>query len=266
MRRPRHEADFASVQQRFANAIFSPHSHEPPACGDIHAGSLSAEKRLAIYRHNVYTTLKNALHDLYPAVCSIVGDSFFDEMAYAFISAERSHSGDLNCFGESLPTFIAGYPHAVELPYLADVARLEWRWHSAFHAADTQSLDLARLGELPPEALSETVFELHPSFALLVSQFPLFQIWQMNQSGYDGEWAPDWAIDQDRLVVYQQGFEVAVQQLDAAEFAMLSSVAEGKTLEASFMAAIEKNSSFDLQGFLVEFVQRHIIVNFRIPT
>jgi hypothetical protein len=266
MHRPVDDAEFAAVQKRFADAVFSPPNQESSAHSDIQAGTLSAAKRVAIYRHNVYTTLKNALSDLFPAVRSIVGDGFFDEMAKSFITAEPSLCGDLNCFGETLPMFIGTYPHALELPYLADVALLEWRWHTAFHAADAQVLDFARLGEIPPERLGETVFELHPSVALLESQYPLFQIWQINQPGYDGDWAPDWDIDQELLVVNRQGFEVAVQQLDAAQFAMLSSMAVGKTLEASFMTAIEKNSSFDLQGFLAEFVQRHIIVNFRIST
>ena len=47
-----------------------------------------------------------------------------------------SASGGLNELGGHLADFLPAFAPARELPYLADVARLEWLVHKAHYAAD----------------------------------------------------------------------------------------------------------------------------------
>ena len=52
--------------------------------------------------------------------------AFFGEAARQYIVGHPSLSGDLNDYGGEFAQFLAAYPHAADLPYLPDVARLEW--------------------------------------------------------------------------------------------------------------------------------------------
>ena len=57
--------------------------------------------------------------------------------------AHPSRSGDLNDYGEDFADFLADYPHARELSYLPDVARLEWLVQIVYYAADAPTPDLS---------------------------------------------------------------------------------------------------------------------------
>lgn len=257
--------DFAEIQHRFARDIFAD-TQPGISIADVRAGRLSSSERLDIYRYNVNTVLSNALRDLYPVLVNVVGEDFFREAARQFVRATPSTSGDLNEFGADFASFLRDYAHAKELPYLPDLARLERAWHRAFHAADEAPMDFAGLASVAVEVAGEVVLGLHPSVALLRSDYPLFQIWEVNQPGYLGDWQVDWDAAESCVVVYRQEYAVAAQALNAPQYIMLAAIAEGRSLAEVLSVATDKNSSFDVQGFLAHCVQLHIINKFRTPS
>lgn len=242
------------------------------AAAHVRDGGLTRERRLEIYRHNVLSNLRGALRDIFPVVNRIVGEAFFLHAADRFIRETPSRSGDLNQFGREWPAFLAGYPHARELPYLPDVARLEWAWHECFHAAEAAPFDLARLAAVPAGEHPALGFVLHPAARLIASPYPLLPIWQVNQTDYTGDMAVDWESAGDRLLVRRtqvDAVDVAIEALPAASFAFLSAIAAGQALEAAAEAALaapDGGGAFDLQGFLLQSVQSGVIVDFRRTT
>ena len=83
-------------------------------------------------------------------------------------------------YGEDFPCFINQFEPASSLPYLADIARLEYHQRLSLHATDTPFLDRATV---PNEALSllNANINFHPSFQLMHSDFAIFDIWYANQ-------------------------------------------------------------------------------------
>jgi len=255
------------VQRDFAASLIAGDAHaaERIRAANPDGGKLDAVRRLAVYRHNVFTNLRNVLGDIFPVVKRIVGEAFFVHAADQFIRTHPSHSGDLNRYGAQWPAFLAGYPHAAELPYLPDVARLEWAWHACFHAAEAATLDLGRLADVPAGLHGALVFRLHPAVRLLASEFPILRIWQVNQDDYSGALEIDWEQGGDHLLVRRddaQSVEVVIQALPPAAFAFLDAMRRQGSLETAATAALEGDDAFDLQGFLLEFVQCGVIVDF----
>ena len=80
---------------------------------------------------------------------------------------------------KSFPDFIAGFAPARELPYLADVARLERAVLEARHAADAAALDPAALTALGP-GLASARLKPHPATRLVRSEYPIADIWRAN--------------------------------------------------------------------------------------
>ncbi len=255
--------DLFTIQTQLKRALLSRTSTAAHTgiASEIVEGTLSAQRRIAIYRHNVFTNLCNALSDLYPVVKRIVGEVFFTEAAHSFITQIPSRAGDLNQFGREFGPFLRHYPHASDLPYLAEVATLEWQWHTVFHAADAAPLDLARLASIPADQMGAIVFALHPAVTLLSSPYPLLQIWQVNQPEYADDWQIDWDAPAVHLVVYRREFEVRIQQLTGGEHIFLQSAAAGLPLEQAWQAAIAQSPEFNLHGFIGDCVQSHIINN-----
>ena len=115
------------LQRSFATGVL--HDDVTTVGGLLVPGDFSGESRLQIYRNNVFTSLTDALEDIYPVVARLVGNEFFSYAAHEYIVRYPSRSGNLHEFGDRLPGFLGGFPPAKDLGYLADVAHLEWTWH-----------------------------------------------------------------------------------------------------------------------------------------
>ena len=135
-------------------------------------GGGDAGERIAIYRNTVCRNYRNALGATFAVVKQLVGAPFFNAAVDAYALAVPSTGGDLNVYGSDFPDFLASYPHARGLPYLADVARLEWAVDAAGRAADAAGSPealLAALAKVPAEQVIAQRFALDPS-----CRFPAF--------------------------------------------------------------------------------------------
>ncbi|SEM63590.1 hypothetical protein SAMN04488103_101699 [Gemmobacter aquatilis] len=139
-----------------------------------------AERRFAVYRNNVAHSLGRALAARFPVIERLVGPEFFAAMARVYLGGDLPASPLLFQWGDGFAGFLQGFPPVAGLPYLPDVARLEFARGRAWHAADHPPA--------PPEALAAAAAQadtarlaLHPSVALLASDFAVVSIWQANQ-------------------------------------------------------------------------------------
>ncbi len=256
--------DFVAIQNEFAKALLSK--------GDtllVRGGKLSAEKRIEIYRHNVFSTLAGALSDLYPVTEKIVGAPFFFRLAEEFIRATPSRSGDLNMFGGEWPEFLRVHADAIHLPYLPDVAQLEWAWHRAFHAADHAAFDISRLGLVPPEQHALLRFVLNSSATFILSPHPIARIWKVNQTEFEGDMKVDWTKPGDLVLIARDDLEIKIQSLSRAHFDFLRALNRGESLEASADVASDvasmADAEFDLQAALMAAIQSNLIVDMKLP-
>lgn len=158
----------------FAEAVIAPSGAAPPGVTDP-AGRPSA-RRFAVYRNNVSSTMIEALGDNFPACREIVGERFFDAVADAYHRAQPPRSPILFRFGDTFAAFLDGFEPVASVPYLADVARLEWAWLEAFHAADGPVLRSDALADVPPDRLGEARFALHPAVRTVSSAWPVVSI------------------------------------------------------------------------------------------
>jgi hypothetical protein len=238
------------LQQEFVAAVLAPDGAEPAFAI---AGAARAADRIGIYRNAVFANYRNALRASYPVVLRLVGEAFFDAAVDAFVQAHPSVCGDLNVYGDAFGGFLAGYPHAAGLPYLADVARLEWAVDEAQRAADAGQVPDAVLGALaatPPERLPATRLHLDPSCRLVESKFPILHIWQANQPGHEDHDRVDLDEGADRIVVRRGADGVVLARVSAGEHAFLAALGAGATFGEALDAAQRADAAFDLGAVL----------------
>src|SRR5882757_1139597 len=96
------------------------------------ADTIPAAARLGVYRHHVFESLGTALAATFPTVQALVGPDFFRGLAHTFVGHALPSQPVLAEYGADFAAFIAGYDAARDLPYLADVARLDWALNLAF--------------------------------------------------------------------------------------------------------------------------------------
>lgn len=220
------------LQRRFAAAMLEP---TPPA--DI---------GLATYRATVFANWRNALGATFVVVRELTGAAFFAAAVDAFAHAHPSRGGDLNVYGDAFPDFLATYPPAQDLPYLADVARLEWAMDEAQRAADAPGSVADLIAAVAAADGATLRFALDPSCRLLRSPHPVLRIWRAHQPG--GEPLEDIALAgaDDRLLVRREDGQVTVERVAAGEHAWLAALYAGATLAAALDAALAVDAAFDL--------------------
>ena len=208
-----------------------------------------AVERMAVYRRALFANYRNALAATYPVVKRLVGAPFFDAAVDAFVAAHPSTSGDLNVYGDAFGAFLSAYPAAASLPYLGDVAALEWAQDEANRAPDDTSSPeevLADLTLMAPADLPEARLALAPSCRFVASRHPVLQIWQVNQDTYLGDERVALDAGPDRLLVRREAKGVTIERLPAGEHAFLASVATASSLAAAIEAAQSADAAFDL--------------------
>lgn len=245
------------VQSDFAAALAS-----PERAGDLIAALAATDRvleRLALYRGNVRAAREKALANAYPVVYALVGDEFFSGLAREYGRAHPSRSGDLNRFGDRFAAFLKDFEHARALPYLGDVAALEWQVHRAQYAADADTLARDRLGMLPAERLLGTRFALHPACAWTRSRFPVASIWRAHQSDA-GCALPDGLDRGEFALVARPRRRVEVLPSSAGEIAALGQLRDGADMGCAIDAALAAEPRFDFARALVRWLDHAILV------
>ncbi|TAL01823.1 MAG: DUF2063 domain-containing protein [Rhodospirillaceae bacterium] len=207
-----------------------------------------AAARIEIYRNTVQASLAEVLAAAFPAVQRIVGPAFFDALARMFIAAEPPRAPQLSIYGSAFPAFITVASQEHHLPYLPDVARLEWARSESYFAADAPQLDPAELTR-HGERIGEACFHLHSAARLIRSSFPIVTIWEMNQPENAEVPHIDMSMGESALVS-RPGMHVVTRRISEGDADLIEALANGAALGTAAEAALSREPGFDLQQAL----------------
>jgi hypothetical protein len=214
---------------------------------------------LAVYRAQALAGWRAALAAAYPVVARLVGPAFFDEAADRYAARHPSTSGDLHEFGHAFPTFLEAYAPASGLPWLGDVARLEWALHQAAFAADAAPFDFASLAALAPDRQGDVVLQWHPATRRISSPHPILSIWEANQPARDG--TPDRMTGPDQVIVWRAQDEVRVRRLDEVEWRCAEAMDRDTPL--AVLVDVLGDEAARLPGILQRFAAEGAIAGYR---
>lgn len=232
------------LQSRVATAVLR---REPGAITGLLAGDpVRAAARIQVYINHHHLGLREALAAIYPVLGRVLGPKCFDLLARNYVDTHPKPSGNLLDFGAFLGDYIAATPGLTALPYLADLARLEWLRHQVGRAADSapaRRMSLASLAALDEAALATLHLRLVPAAQLFQSRFPLLRIWHSN---LDLEPEPV-SLDEGgvQCLVLRTGPEVRMAALSAAEYAFFLAL-DRQTACAAAEVAYRVDPRFDL--------------------
>lgn len=254
-----------AVNQAFLAALLDPAAPIPD--GLVTWNGSDPALRFAVYRNNVAVSLIDALQDTFPVTAALVGEAFFRAMARDFIYQAPPRSPQLVFYGAEFPAFITSYPPAVSLPYLADVARLEFVRGEVCHAADGPALSLSlHTGQLKaqlaaalaqPERLAALRVVFIPAATLLRSRYACVSLWAAHQ-GVGDLGAIDPATPEQALII-RPGLQVDVIPLNAAAAEFVANLMQGQTLGAALAVTSGEHPDYDLASLITLLLQHQVI-------
>jgi len=227
-------------------ALVDPTAPLPP--GITTARGRPDASRFAVYRNNVHVGLVGALAASFPVVEKLTGPEFFRLMARAYVAEVKPVSPLLFQYGADFGDFIARFPPAADLPYLADVARLERIWLDAYQAADADPLPAQTLLAIDQDALLAVRLLPHPAARLLASDFPVASIWHGHQG--DAVRPPD-SWEAEIVLVTRPAHEVLLHRLTPADGRLAAALLAGLPLEEAALAAAAVDDAFDFGRSLI---------------
>lgn len=214
-----------------------------PLATALRNAAAPAPRRFEVHRNTMMSGLVRAMADGFPSVERLVGPAFFAAMAADFVRAQPPAHPVLLAYGAGFATFIEGFAPVSDLPYLADVARLDGLRRRAWHAADARALDAGTLGCIDPDRLAGRRVALHPSVGVLGSPHPAFTLWDA-QNGEDQGASGSVAWRRETCAVWRIDGAIHAD-LVAGELLALLDAARRRPALADLMAADNEAAAHD---------------------
>ncbi len=237
----------SDLQREFCDALRAPGAPSPVLMDEL-LDDGTAPERFNVYRNNFVVLNGDALADMYPTIRRLIGDEAFRSLANRYVRTHPPESRTLLLYGDRFPGFLESIPELSRLPYLSDVARLEFAWTCAYHAPDAQLLGRDEVASIAAETFTRFGLEPHPSMHCISSDYPAYRIWAANQEEGSEETI---SLDSgpSHILIVRPGMEVETREVGEGAFLFLQRLQAGDSIEDAFDMAMQSDSAFDLAEF-----------------
>ena len=218
---------------------------------------LTSLERLEIYNRQYWFRLLSSMAEDFPGLRSVLGERRFDAMCKAYLVDCPSTSFTLRNLGAKLELWLRKHPKwAGEKQILAlDIVRLEWADIEAFDGKAEPALDAEDLAGAAGEDLH---LKLQPYVQLLSFRYPVDDLLlAVRKEDEDTDFASNAFQEKHKrkrvqavaklkpatifLVVHRVDFSVYFRRVSAEEFAILTALRDGQSLEKAIEAAFTKS-------------------------
>jgi hypothetical protein len=222
-----------------------------------------AHARLAVYRDTYEAVTRRALSLTYPALRRLLGHACFDGLACDYAQTHPPSCAWLDAYGEALPGFVARHASTAALPYLAEVAALEWAVCSVLHAPEAVTPDrpaLHALGALAPDAQAALRFRAHPAVRLVATADPADIVWRAVLAGDDATLSRvDLASGPRWLLVERSSAGVDVVAMHERDWRLSEALFAGRPLSEA-LAYVPAHRGADVAALLAAHLARGRLV------
>jgi hypothetical protein len=140
--------------------------------------ALHVQNAVNVYYNNYLENGIRALSISYATVFGILDVADFRKLASAYILAHPKTCFDWADYGEKLSEFMFDVDALAEMPFLPELAELDWRLMHAERAADKR-FDPDSFALLQTHPLTSLYFALAPGSQIMQTIFPVAEIYQL---------------------------------------------------------------------------------------
>jgi len=223
---------------------------------------IAGETRLAVYAEGYVVRMREALHEVYEAIYQVLGERTFADLASAYAQRYPSHESNLSLVGRHLPEFLTSWPLTQRLPFLPDLAQLEWRVSLAFHATQEHPIDSQLMASLSLDAWERTALVFQPSVGFVSSAWPILDLWNARAQ-------PRSAINIELVsrpqcvLIFRRDLHLHCEAIDAAQTLWLEALLAGATLGAACdrLAQAHPNEMLPVTAWCAHWMREGLIMD-----
>ncbi|WP_051213700.1 DNA-binding domain-containing protein [Maritalea myrionectae] len=252
--------NFRNDQTDFARALF--HADEAAPGNLVDPAGSAAPKRFGVYRNNVMVSLIDNLASTFPACQRLVGEEFFRALAREYAFNFPPSSPLMIYYGDQFAQFLGSFKPAQQVPFLADIADIEYKLIKSYHAADGPAFDPQSIANVPQKDLDRAKIKFHPSFFWSASRFPAHTIHSRAKAGETLE-KVDFEQAQITLICRPE-WDVKTAPIDPQHKAGLTALVAGFSLATTVDIGQRSAPNFDLQDLLTNLLALGAIERFEL--
>lgn len=198
----------------------------------IESGKISAQNRLETYRTSSFLKPQSVLVDDFQVTRSFLGEDIFDDLVRDYLEKHPPNTHYINECGRYFADFLLSQLDLQKLPFLADLAGLEWlRVESFFDFFNFQK-------DQGPVVRKPGVIFKNCSLKKVESEWPLGEIWDLEK-----------AKNKKQSTIYiwtTENRKVHVESWEGLQKDILETLLESVTLEEAIALVSEKHLEDDL--------------------
>lgn len=164
------------LQSRFQDYLFA--SADGIQDDIVSTEKVSAKARLEIYENGYHYRLIDAIAATYPVILAYLGSDEFERLSRDYIKQHPSTFRSIRWFGDKLADFLLLHPDYQEMPYLSELAKVEWISALVFDAPDSEVMTFEAMQAIPPESWATMRLTPHASLYCLSFSWNVVDIWQ----------------------------------------------------------------------------------------
>lgn len=200
----------------------------PPSGQFVGTESASAEARLRVYFDAYRLRLLEALGVDYPGVAAVTSPEAFTALGLRYIERYPSRHPSVRWFGQHLAEFLANESDYADCPVLAELACFEWARGLAFDAADTPTVSLDELGEVPADDWPGLRLSLIPALRRGYCNWNIGPIWRAVDAG-ESPPTPEQLAGPTSWAIWRRDLTIYWRMLDDAEAGAMTAFGDGAT-------------------------------------
>ena len=220
---------------------------------------LSSFERLEIYNRQYWFRVLSGFAEDFPGLRAVLGTRAFDKLAEAYLKDCPSRSFTMRNIGSQLESWLTQHPERAGLKFklAVDMVRLEWADINAFDGTRETPITTADLAQADPAKLR---LRLQPYISLLDLRYPVDDLLlEIKKHTEELSVASNAFSERHKtkriaavarmkpgpifLAVHRMGEEVYFRRLEAEEFAILSLLRDGKSLNAAVETGLRNSAA-----------------------
>jgi Putative DNA-binding domain len=220
---------------------------------------LTSFERMEIYNRQYWFRVLSAFAEDFPGLRAVLGTRAFDQLAQAYLKDCPSQSFTMRNVGSQLETWLGKHPKLVgpKQQLALDMVRIEWADINAFDGARETPLKSGDLAEASPAKLR---LRLQPHLTLLDLKYPVDDLLlEVRKHSEEASVASNAFSERHKtkrvkavarmkpslifLAVHRMDEEVYFRRLEREEFAILSHLRAGKSLNVAIEAGLRKSAT-----------------------
>ena len=228
---------------------------------------LTSFERLEIYNRQYWFRVLGSMAEDFPGLLAILGQRRFDDMCRAYLVECPSRSFTLRNLGARIETWLRRNPKWIrgKQTLALDMVRLEWADIEAF---DGEAEPALQLKDLNGSSAATLRLRVQPYVQLLELHYPVDDLALKVREDDDADFASNTLTENRKsakiqavaaleprqifLVVHRIDFYVYFRRIEYEEYALLSALRSGKTIESAIELAFQSSSmsEFDRGGYV----------------